>query len=77
MTIPQAVDIDVATLREAISDEYTIVAEDPRREAPQSGHDRGRRHVPQGHQERQQRGRDADREAHAQPFPRRAAGRRA
>ena len=29
MTIPQAVDIDVATLRDAISDEYTIVAEDP------------------------------------------------
>ena len=29
MTIPQAVDIDVKTLRDAISDEYTIVAEDP------------------------------------------------
>ena len=29
MTLPQAVDIDVATLRDAISDEYTIVAEDP------------------------------------------------
>ncbi len=31
MTLPQAVDIDVATLRDAISDEYTIVAEDPER----------------------------------------------
>ncbi len=29
MTLPQAVDIDITTLRDAISDEYTIVAEDP------------------------------------------------
>ena len=29
MALPQAVDIDVATLRDAISDEYAIVAEDP------------------------------------------------
>ena len=29
MTLPQTVDIDITTLRDATSDEYTIVAEDP------------------------------------------------